>query len=58
MTTWTPNEPVLDHHGLALPADFRGTLTLTIGLYNPDTGERVKTSDGRDAVEIATVNVE
>jgi hypothetical protein len=58
MTTWTPNEPVRDNHGLALPADVRGPLTLTIGLYNPDTGERLKTTDGQDAVEIATINVE
>lgn len=58
ITTWTPNEPVRDNHGLALPADVRGPLTITVGLYNPDTGERLKTADGRDAVEIATVNVE
>lgn len=57
MTTWSPDEPVLDHHGLALPADVTGALTITLGLYNPDTGERLKTTDGRDAVEIATVNV-
>jgi hypothetical protein len=58
MTTWMPNEPVRDNHGLALPADVRGPLTITLGLYDPDTGERLKTTDGRDAVEIATVNVE
>jgi uncharacterized membrane protein len=58
MTTWTPNEPVRDNHGLALPADFTGTLTISVGLYNADTGERLKTADGRDAVEIATVNVD
>jgi 4-amino-4-deoxy-L-arabinose transferase-like glycosyltransferase len=57
-TTWAPNEPVRDNHGLALPADVRGPLTITIGLYNPDTGERLKTADGRDAVEVAKVNVE
>ncbi len=27
MTTWTPNEPVRDNHGLALPADVSGPLT-------------------------------
>lgn len=58
MTTWMPNEPVRDNHGLALPADVRGPLTITVGVYDPDTGERLKTIDGRDAVEIATVNVE
>lgn len=58
MTTWPPGEAVRDNHGLALPADYRGPLRIVIGLYDPDTGERLRTTDGADAVTIATVVVE
>jgi 4-amino-4-deoxy-L-arabinose transferase-like glycosyltransferase len=58
MTTWAAGEPVRDHHGLALPPDYRGELMLKLGLYDPDTGERLHTDDGRDAIELGKVIVE
>jgi 4-amino-4-deoxy-L-arabinose transferase-like glycosyltransferase len=44
---------VEDRHGVALPADAAGPLRIVVGLYDPDTGERLRTLDGRDAVEIS-----
>jgi hypothetical protein len=58
MTTWAAGEPVRDHHGLALPPDYRGELTLKLGLYDPSTGKRLLTDDGRDAIELGSVIVE
>jgi hypothetical protein len=57
MTSWTPGEPVRDNHGLALPADHRGPLQIKVGLYDPDTGERLRTADGMDAIVLASVMV-
>jgi hypothetical protein len=57
-TTWPVNEDILDHHGLALPPDFQGEVTIRIGLYDPVTGERLRTTEGPDAVEVAKVTVQ
>ena len=57
MTSWTPGEPVRDNHGLALPADYRGPLQINVGLYDPDTGERLRTANGADAIALATIMV-
>ena len=48
---------VLDHHGLALPADFTGTVRIVLGLYDPTNGQRLKTTDGRETVELGTCQV-
>ncbi len=57
MTTWPVGEAVRDHHGLALPADYRGPLRIVAGLYDPDTGERLRAAGGADAVTLGTVVV-
>lgn len=57
MSSWQAGELVRDNHGLALPTDYVGALTIRIGLYDPDTGERLRTDDGRDAVELGVVSV-
>ncbi|PJF46964.1 MAG: hypothetical protein CUN48_11125 [Candidatus Thermofonsia Clade 3 bacterium] len=57
MTTWTIGEAVRDNHGLALPADYRGPLRIVAGLYDPDTGERLRADSGTDAVTLATIIV-
>lgn len=56
-TTWAPGERVRDHHGLALPPDYSGPLTLVLGLYDANTGQRIVADDGRDAVVIGEVTV-
>ncbi len=57
MSSLPAGEDVLDHHGLALPADFTGTVRIVLGLYDPATGQRLKTTDGRETVELGTVRV-
>ena len=57
MVTWPLGEQVHDNHGLALPPDFQGPLAITLGIYDPDTGQRLRTDDGRDAIEMGKVTV-
>ncbi len=57
MTSLPAGEDILDHHGLALPEGFAGKLRIVAGIYDPETRARVKTDDGRDAVEIGQVVV-
>ena len=41
-TGWLPGEYVLDTHTLTLPATLpQGPLSLRVGLYDPDTGQRL-----------------
>lgn len=51
-TTWRIGERLVDRHGLVLPQEVRGRLQLVVGLYEPATGERLQTSDGREVVGI------
>lgn len=57
MTQWRAGEPVYDPHGLALPPTYRGALTVVIGLYDPNTGERLRTRSGADALALSQVQV-
>jgi hypothetical protein len=48
-TGWLPGEYLADRHTVTLAADARpGAYRLAIGLYDPVTGERLKTPDGKD----------
>jgi hypothetical protein len=49
------SELVEDRHGVALPADAAGPLRIVVGLYDPASGERLRTTDGQDAVELGTI---
>ncbi len=52
-TGWLPGEYVTDVHTLILPAELPdGPLTLRAGLYDPATGERLRT-DGADFVTLS-----
>ena len=57
MTTLPVGEDVNDRHGLALPVAYTGRLRVLAGIYDPATGQRVLTMDGRDAVTIGEVAV-
>jgi Protein O-mannosyl-transferase TMEM260-like len=47
-------EVVVDQHALSLPADFpAGNYRLRVGLYRPETGERLPVDGGGDSVELA-----
>jgi hypothetical protein len=56
-TTWTPGETIVDRHGLSLPDMPRGTYHVRVGLYDPHTGERLRTADGHDMLEIGTIAI-
>jgi len=58
--TWQPGEEVLDRHGLFLPMDTLtkgASLILQVGLYDPETGQRLLLRDGRDAIELGTIQM-
>jgi hypothetical protein len=46
-TGWTAGEYIIDEHTLTVPADLPpGPLAIRVGLYDPDTGQRLLTEDG------------
>ncbi|MFQ5343954.1 MAG: glycosyltransferase family 39 protein [Anaerolineae bacterium] len=51
-TTWRAGETLTDRHGLALRKGLAGSYHLVVGLYDPATGERLRTSDDRETVTI------
>src|SRR5439155_6297420 len=57
-TTWLPGETILDDYGLLIPfgtppLNYR----LEFGLYDPETGQRLKTTTGADHVTSEVVRV-
>jgi len=56
-TTWAPSEVIRDRHGLSLPPDATGELTIVVGLYDPQSGQRWLLADGSDGVELGQVTV-
>jgi hypothetical protein len=51
-TGWLPGEIIADTHSLPLPGELPdGPLSLRIGLYDPDTGQRLSTAEG-DAITL------
>ncbi len=56
-TSWAPGEVIRDRHGLWVPAGVRGTLRLVVGLYDPETGQRLELGDGADAATLGTVEI-
>ncbi len=50
-TGWLPGEYLIDAHALQFERrDYRGPARLEVGLYDPESGERVRLSDGADHV--------
>jgi 4-amino-4-deoxy-L-arabinose transferase-like glycosyltransferase len=50
---WASGDTIRDHHDLTLPADAPpATYRILVGLYNPETSERLQTSTG-DSLELA-----
>jgi hypothetical protein len=59
-TTWQPGEIVSDRHGLFLPQPGQPRpvrLHLRVGLYDPNTGQRLHMPDNGDQVELGTITV-
>jgi hypothetical protein len=54
-TGWVAGEYIVDMHQLDIPAEILGeTLSLRVGLYNAETGERLQT----EAADYATILLE
>jgi hypothetical protein len=57
-TGWIENEYITDVHSFTLPGDLAdGGYPIEIGLYDPVTGVRLKTTDGHDSLNVASVNL-
>ncbi len=56
-TIWAPGETILDRHGLFLPEGAPSTLLLYVGLYDPQTGQRLTTPDGQDKLLLGEVHL-
>ncbi len=57
-TSWLPGEIIADEIVLNLPADLpAGQYRLAAGLYNELNGTRLTLPDGKDAIELTTVEV-
>jgi len=55
--SWQPGEQIPDHHGLWLPDGIAEPLRLVVGLYDPETSDRLTVADGSDHAEIGIVRV-
>jgi len=55
--SWQPGEPVIDNHGLWVPAGVSEPLRLVVGLYDPQSNTRLTLADGSDHAEIGIVQV-
>ena len=57
-TGWIEEEYITDIHAFTLPPDLPdGGYPIEIGLYDPVTGVRLKTEDGRDRVILTSINI-
>ena len=55
-TGWRPGEYIIDTHQVAFKADATpGPTRLIVGLYDANTGQRVLTSTGSDAISLPTL---
>jgi hypothetical protein len=56
--TWLRNEYIADEHTISLPASLpSGTYTLSVGLYNERTGDRLALPDGNTRATLGLVDV-
>jgi 4-amino-4-deoxy-L-arabinose transferase-like glycosyltransferase len=57
-TLWPPGEVVADNYGLPIhPATPPGEYRVEVGMYNPETGQRLTTADGEGQVWLAPLLV-
>jgi hypothetical protein len=55
---WRPGETIIDRFSPILAAGARGPVSVQVGLYDQTTGERMKTSDDLDAVNLKPIPLE
>jgi hypothetical protein len=57
-SSWQPGEIIEDRHGLSLPADLPpGEYQVIVGLYLPESGQRLAASDGKSFASLGAVRV-
>jgi hypothetical protein len=56
-SVWEAGDVVPDAYQVTIPADARGPMRVLIGLYRPDTGERLPVDAGGDSLELARIEV-
>ncbi|MCL5998571.1 MAG: hypothetical protein M1546_21320 [Chloroflexi bacterium] len=57
MSSLPVGEDVVDHHGLSLPPDYSGQLSVVAGIYDTATVERIRNEQGQETVEIGKIEV-
>jgi hypothetical protein len=58
-TTWQPGETIFDNHGVLIPPGTPpGSYRRIVGMYDAETGERLKLSDGSDFISLPPINVQ
>ncbi len=58
-TLWSPGETIVDNYGLPVhPATAPGAYRVEVGLYDPQTGQRLTTPDGESQVWLEPLHVE
>lgn len=55
--TLLPGEVITDRHGVGLPTEVHGPLTIRVGLYDAVTGDRLQFNDGAEFATIGIVDV-
>lgn len=55
-SSWQVGERIIDQHGIVLPEDAPTTLRLVVGMYDPESGERLLVN-GADSLLIAEIAV-
>jgi len=56
MSSWLLGERIVDRHGLWVPADVQRPLRLVVGIYDPDTGARLRLENGEDTVTLGQID--
>ncbi len=58
MTRWQAGQPLRDAHAMVIPADVpAGTYQVFAGVYDPISGQRLVTADGKDSAMIGEVQI-
>jgi len=58
-SAWKEGEVLVDRHGFLVPHTLpAGHYTLRVGMYHPDTGQRLHTADGDDGITLGDVQVQ
>ena len=57
-STWLPGQTIADPRTIPLDGVPPGMYRLIVGVYNPETQQRLTTGAGADFVELAEITVE